>query len=242
MWHILSFVLGAVLGSFSNVVIYRLPRKGLKIWDPPRSFCPNCKHYLSWKDNIPILSYILLRGRCRYCGWRIPPRYFVVEVLSSIFYGMTSYIVRDIALMLGLWGLFTTLVIISFIDLETMMISDYLNVLVLIFSFLISLRIGILIPGSITAGFVLLLLFSVSKLSRSFGMGDVLLLGFSSMAMDLVSLNVAILVAASSALVYSIFKNRGLKLKAAVPFAPFLSIGIVVGILITAYTRGLISW
>ncbi len=242
MWHILSFIVGAILGSFSNVVIYRLPRENLKIWNPPRSFCPNCGHILSWKDNIPILSYVFLKGRCRYCGWRIPMRYFIVEVLNATFYGVTSFLTSDLIILFSLWGLFSVLVIISFIDLETMMISDSLNILVFLFSLLISLKIGYLVQGLITAVVIFSVFFLIAKISRGFGMGDVLLLSGASVSMEPIPLNVAILVAAATALLYSVIKNRGIALKAAVPFAPFISIGIIVGVLQTMYTRGVFSW
>lgn len=76
-----AFAFGAVIGSFLNVVICRLPL-GQSIVRPG-SRCPQCKQSIAWYDNIPILSYAVLRGRCRNCGWRIPARYPVVELLTS---------------------------------------------------------------------------------------------------------------------------------------------------------------
>ncbi|MDZ7616674.1 MAG: prepilin peptidase [Patescibacteria group bacterium] len=70
-------VLGAVLGSFFNVVVYRVPRGGSLI-DPP-SQCPKCKHPIRWRDNVPMLSWLLLRGRCRDCGIPISARYPIIE-------------------------------------------------------------------------------------------------------------------------------------------------------------------
>ncbi len=242
MWHILSFVLGAIIGSFLNVVIYRLPRDDLKLWDPPRSFCPNCGHPLSWKDNIPILSYIILKGRCRYCGWRIPFRYFFVEVSNSTFYLLSSFFIGDTLLLLAVWSVFSTLLAISFIDLETMTISDSMNLIVLISSLVISWRLDRLIWGLIVGGSVFGIFLLVAWLSRGFGMGDVFLIGASSVAMEPLSINIAILVSALSGLVYAAVKNKGLRMKEKVPFGPFLSIGIIVGILHTIWIRGMITW
>jgi leader peptidase (prepilin peptidase) / N-methyltransferase len=79
---LLAFVWGLLWGSFANVVIYRVPRDLSVV--RPRSHCPTCERQLPWYDNIPVLSYLLVRGRCRGCGGRIPLRYLVVELLAGI--------------------------------------------------------------------------------------------------------------------------------------------------------------
>src|SRR6478672_3934072 len=78
------FCMGATVGSFLNVVVYRLPR-GLNL-AYPGSFCPHCGHPIRGADNIPILSWLMLRGRCRDCGGRISPRYFVVELTMAVLF------------------------------------------------------------------------------------------------------------------------------------------------------------
>ena len=78
--YILSALGGLVVGSFLNVCIYRLPRG--EFFSKSRSFCPNCKSPIKGYDNIPVLSYIILRGKCRSCGERISPRYPLVELLT----------------------------------------------------------------------------------------------------------------------------------------------------------------
>jgi leader peptidase (prepilin peptidase)/N-methyltransferase len=86
--YVFAFVFGAVIGSFLNVLVYRVPRK----LDFVRgsSFCPNCEHRLSPLDLIPILSYLALRGKCRYCRKPISPRYMLVELLGGVF-GLCSW-------------------------------------------------------------------------------------------------------------------------------------------------------
>ena len=74
--------MGLIFGSFLNVCIYRLPR-GLSVSNPPRSACPQCHHQIASYDNIPVLSWLLLRGRCRYCHSPISPRYLVIELLTG---------------------------------------------------------------------------------------------------------------------------------------------------------------
>lgn len=83
------FGLGAVVGSFLNVVIHRLPL-GLSVNQPRRSFCPHCKTQLAASDNLPIVSWLLLRGRCRHCKAEISPRYLLVEVLCGLLF-LTVY-------------------------------------------------------------------------------------------------------------------------------------------------------
>ncbi len=79
---IIVFVFGSAVGSFLNVCIYRMPR-GISVVRP-RSFCTNCKKTIHWYDNIPLVSYIFLLGKCRNCKAKIAFRYFLVELLSAV--------------------------------------------------------------------------------------------------------------------------------------------------------------
>ena len=94
MLYITFFVLGSLWGSFSNVCIYRLPKNKHIIFS--RSYCPGCKNKISWFDNIPFISFMLLKGKCRSCGNKINFQYFLIELLSALcfvtiydFYGLT---------------------------------------------------------------------------------------------------------------------------------------------------------
>lgn len=121
------FVLGAAVGSFANVCIYRLPQEGLSIVRP-RSFCPACKKMIAWYDNVPIISWLLLGRRCRRCRAPIPVRYFLVELVLALgflglyfFYGIS-------ALWLIAAGLFAALVIVTVIDLDHQIIPDEISI------------------------------------------------------------------------------------------------------------------
>lgn len=83
--HFLAFYIGAGIGSFLNVVIYRLPL-GISVNKPRRSFCPSCKYQIPMWQNIPLLSWVLLRGKCANCGGKISVRYFLVELLTGVIF------------------------------------------------------------------------------------------------------------------------------------------------------------
>src|SRR3989338_2029905 len=120
------FIFGSVVGSFLNVCIARLP-KGESVVSP-RSHCPLCNTPIHFYDNVPLLSYVWLRGRCRFCRESISPRYFIVELLMAFFS----------VLLLGRFGLGLTffvnfvlvaaLIVISFVDLDVRIVPDVISI------------------------------------------------------------------------------------------------------------------
>lgn len=122
-WYMAAvvFAFGAVVGSFLNVCVHRMPR-GRSIVRPP-SHCPKCKQPIRWADNIPILSYVLLRGKCRHCGARISPRYVVVEFLTAALFLAIWW--RWAGWLVPIYWLFVAgLIIATFIDFEHYIIPD----------------------------------------------------------------------------------------------------------------------
>lgn len=127
---IVGFVIGASIGSFLNVVIYRLPR-GKSLSNPPKSFCPRCNHSLALPDLMPLLSWLLSKGRCRYCDEPVAPRYFLVELINGSLWAVIWYRFFcegwDPTRAIFYAAVAACLVAIIFIDWELYIIPDELN-------------------------------------------------------------------------------------------------------------------
>jgi leader peptidase (prepilin peptidase)/N-methyltransferase len=124
--NIAAFLLGLTCGSFLNVVIYRLPRDGLSITKPRRSFCPSCRNQIFWYDNIPVFSWIILKGRCRFCHVPVSFRYPLVELIAG-FLSLVVFQTEGLSFRY-FFSLYFVLALtaIAFIDLELMVIPDIL--------------------------------------------------------------------------------------------------------------------
>ncbi len=122
MTGVIIFLLGLAIGSFLNVVIYRLP-KSISL-SHPRSACPSCQAPIAAYDNIPVVSYLLLRGRCRHCRSPISLRYPLVELITAILF-LVVYLDKGINMQLPLYLLFLSFMIsIALIDIDTGLILD----------------------------------------------------------------------------------------------------------------------
>jgi leader peptidase (prepilin peptidase)/N-methyltransferase len=232
MLFIFSFTLGAVIGSFLNVCIYRIPA-GESIVHPP-SRCPACGSGIRWYQNVPILSYLLLRGRCAACGVRISARYPLVEALTGVLFVLVFYRFGLHGATLVYWLFAAALVVVTFIDLDHQIIPDVISLPGIFVGFLCALAIpwlswtdsllGILAGGGslylVAAGYELL------TKKEGMGGGDIKLLAmigaflgwqailpivfFSSLVGTLVGVPVMLI------------KNADSKL--AIPFGPFLAV------------------
>ena len=235
LWGIFSVILGAIVGSFLNVCIYRIPSGRSIVF--PASHCPTCEHPIKVYDNIPIISYLILRGKCRNCNGRISPVYPAIELLTAV---MSVLLFQRYGLSLGyLFSfLFTcALIVITFIDLKHQIIPDVITLpgiplfaLAAIFfmnvTFMDSL-IGILAGG----GFLFLVAFGYQLLTKRDGMGggDIKLLAMLGGFLGWQSLWFIVMAASLIGAVagISIMISKGKDTKYAVPFGPFLSIGAI---------------
>lgn len=121
-----AFILGAVVGSFLNVCIYRMPLD-LSVNEPKRSFCPHCKKQIPWTQNIPLVSWLVLRGKCANCHAPIAFRYFAVELLTALLFfaaWVKCWRSDHWELVFPIWILLGLLIVATFIDLEHFIIPD----------------------------------------------------------------------------------------------------------------------
>jgi|YelNatPaOPRAMG01_1025707.scaffolds.fasta_scaffold148624_1 leader peptidase (prepilin peptidase)/N-methyltransferase len=250
------FILGLIFGSFANVCIYRLP-KGKSIITPG-SFCPNCNKNIKWFDNIPVLSYIFLKGKCRYCKKPISPRYLIVELLTGIlFFLMYKKFGISISTLIYIF-LTLCLIIISFIDIDTFLISD----VIVIPGILIGLFLSFLFPqihnmeriqgflysfeGILLGGGILIFLGIVGKLlfkKDAMGGGDVKLLGmigaFLGWKPVFLTLFFGSLFGTLISLTLILLGKR--KIDDYVPFGPYLALGALISIFLKGnYFLGII--
>src|ERR1700755_1158624 len=225
---------GATIGSFLNVVAYRLPRAESLV--SPGSRCPGCATAIKPYDNVPVFGWLLLRGRCRNCKIRISPRYPIVEAVTALL-AVTVVLAKhstvDLALGLTLVGV---LVPIALIDLEHRIIPNKITVPAAIAAVAIGAALDLngvpeqLIAGAGAGGF---LLFFALAYPRGMGMGDVklafvlgLFLGRSVAVAILAGVLLGTIVGAAVMARVGVEKGR----KTAVPFGPFLALGGVIGL------------
>ncbi|MFA6142974.1 MAG: prepilin peptidase, partial [Candidatus Omnitrophota bacterium] len=123
--QIFMFMFGAIIGSFLNVCIYRLPKNQSIIF--PASHCTTCNRGLFWQDNIPIISYISLRGKCRFCNAKISPRYLIVEFLTATLL-LLLYVIFGFSAKFFAYAVFTGgLIVATFVDFEIQEIPDQIS-------------------------------------------------------------------------------------------------------------------
>jgi leader peptidase (prepilin peptidase) / N-methyltransferase len=227
-------VLGAIVGSFLNVVAYRLPRHE-SLWKPA-SHCPRCGTPVKPYDNIPILSWLLLGGRCRSCSEPISPRYPLVEALTGALC-VGAVLTHDSAASIAL-GISLILVVVpaALIDLEHRIIPNRITGLGAVVALAIGLALdpagepGRLIAGLAAGGFLLL---AALAYPGGMGMGDVKLAAVMGLFLGRAVAS-AILIALLAAVVFGVFvmarKGARAGRKTAVPFGPFLALGAIVAL------------
>ena len=132
-WSLCFFVLGCMTGSFLNVCIHRMPRDMSIV--TPRSHCPHCKYSIPWYLNLPLVTWLALRGRCKNCGAPIAPRYFIVELLTGVAFlgcwltfGRAGQPLLSLPLALVYAGFLSGLIVATFIDFEHLIIPDEITI------------------------------------------------------------------------------------------------------------------
>ena len=231
--EVFAFIFGLCIGSFLNVCIFRLPAS--QSITKPRSHCPNCNELIRFYDNIPILSYLVLRGRCRFCKEKISLRYPVVEFLTGLF-ALVTYLKYGITLEALIYYVFVSaLIVITFIDIDHQIIPDIITLpgIPLFFAA------GFALPGityidaiiGILAGggslFLVAWIYHLVTKKEGMGGGDIKLLAMIGALIGwqgvLFTIFVASAVGTISGILVMLKARKSMKL--AIPFGPFLAIG-----------------
>jgi leader peptidase (prepilin peptidase) / N-methyltransferase len=230
------FLFGAIIGSFANVCIFRIPAEESIVF--PGSRCPECKQPVAWYDNIPLLSWLVLRGRCRSCQEPISFRYFVVELVTALA-AVALYLRFGLGVeWLVLFTFVAALIVITFIDLDHRIIPDVISLPGIVVGFLLSLRgapgpgplasaIGILAGG----GLLLAVAWGYHALTGREGMGggDIKLLGMVGAFLGWRSVPFTMLFSSLTGSVVGVTLMwwTGSDTKYAIPFGPFLALGAI---------------
>ncbi|HYW20851.1 MAG TPA: A24 family peptidase [Nodularia sp. (in: cyanobacteria)] len=143
---IIVFALGASIGSFINVVVYRLPARLSVLWPPSR--CPRCLNQLKAHDNVPVLGWLWLRGRCRYCQTKISIRYPVVEGITGIIFLVVFLVFQVSIITISYWAFCSWLLALSLIDLDTMTLPNVLTKSGLVVGICFQMAVGFISQGS----------------------------------------------------------------------------------------------
>ena len=236
--YIIIFIIGLIFGSFLNMLIHRLP-SGVSLFKPLGSTCIHCKHRIKWHENIPVFSYLFLKGKCSNCSKPISIVYPLVELTTALVtlllymnYSPNWELIVTIAL-------FYTLIVLSFIDLKYKAVPDYLLIIAVILAVIVGDLIDILI---FAGGFVLLELVITfyiqnvkAKITKNkdletqsaLGEGDIPIAGVIGGLLGLHLGISAIFLAAMLGLLMSIY-NLLSKKEIETPFIPFLSLGLFI--------------
>ena len=233
-----AFAIGLIFGSFLNVLTYRIPL-GISLFNPIGSECPHCQHKIKWYENIPVFSYLFLRGKCSNCSERISIIYPVVELTTGVVTVLLyNHQWLDLDLILTI-VLFYTLIVLSFIDFKFKAVPDYLLIVVVILTLMVGDWKNALI---FMGGFVLLeliLTFYIQTIKakitknkelenqRALGEGDIPIAGAIGGLLGIHLGISAIFLGAILALIPAVY---GLVVKKEIetPFIPFLSLGLFI--------------
>ncbi len=250
-----SVIFGLMVGSFLNVVIYRLPKMMEQEWHnnclelqgkeiptqqqftlaKPRSSCPHCGHKIKAMENVPVISYLLLRGRCSACKTPISLRYPLVEMLTGSLIGLTSWQFGYTVTTLFAWTFVFALIVLTFIDFDTQLLPDDITLPLLWLGLLFNLNFGLTdlksaVIGAMAGYLVLWSVFWLFKLIRGkegMGYGDFKLLAAIGAWFGWKLLPAVILLSSTLGAIIGIalivLTKRGKDVP--IPFGPFLAIG-----------------
>lgn len=233
-YYFVSLLLGLVVGSFLNVVIYRLPRHESLV--RPGSRCPGCGVGIRFYDNVPVLSWVILRRRCRACGARIAIRYPLVEAITGVAYVLAFWRLGPDWPLLVAWAFIAAMVAVAYIDHDHMIIPNVIVIPGAVVGLMASVAIHphrwwVYVAGSLGAGAFMFILVMVWP--GGMGPGDIkmaLFMGAVLGANVVVALFAAFLVGSLAGVFMLAVQKRSRKEK--IPFGPYLALGAVLATLV----------
>jgi leader peptidase (prepilin peptidase)/N-methyltransferase len=244
---LIAGLLGALIGSFLNVCIYRLPRQESIAW--PGSHCPKCSHPLAWYDNIPILSYFMLAGRCRHCTEPIPFRYPLVEVLNAAGYVALLWFFGASWITVAYGLFYSALLVVAGTDLSHKIIPNAVTFPGIIAGFVCAstvLPLGFLnsLLGALVGGGILWLLAWASPYlfgKEGMGGGDIKLLAMIGAFLGWKPALMTIMIGSllGSLVGVALIAAQAIKREDYIPFGPFLVGGALVALF---FGRSLLDW
>ena len=245
--YLIVALFGALIGSFLNVCIYRLPRRESVAW--PGSHCPSCSHQIAWYDNIPIVSYVILLGRCRNCSVRIPLRYPIVEALNTLgFVGLLWFFGPSWST--AVYGLlYSALLVVAGTDLSHKIIPNVVTfpgIVVGLVSAATILPLGLVdsLIGLLVGGGILWFLAWISPYlfgKEGMGGGDIKLLAMIGAFLGWKPALITIMMGSflGSLVGVSLIAARVIKREDYIPFGPFLVVGAVVTLF---FGQSILDW
>lgn len=244
---IVSFIFGSAVGSFLNVCIHRIPA-GISIVSPPSS-CPSCANRIAFYDNIPILGYILLKGRCRSCGASISAIYPIVEAATGALCAALYYLFGPSVEFFAYFAFVSALIVVTFIDLKLQIIPDVISIPGIVAGIAVSYFIpslGLVDSAGgflLGAGFLFIIAMGYHFLTGKEGMGggDIKLLGMIGAFLGWKGAVSALIIGAfAGAVIGGVLMFRyGKDSKYAIPFGPFLAAGAAVYLF---FGPSIVSW
>ncbi|MFV8248664.1 prepilin peptidase [Bdellovibrio bacteriovorus] len=235
-FYVLFFVLGAIFGSFGNVVIYRLPREESVV--KPRSYCYSCKTQIKWYDNIPILSWFILRGKCRKCQAKFSFRYPLVEIIMAVLFALSYHYAGLTWTLLEYLIFIFGLVVCTFIDLDHMILPDEFTLSGIVIGLVgaalnpqrefLDALFGVLMGGGFLWGMAYV--YYMFTKNEGMGGGDIKLLAWIGAIVGWKAIPFVIMTSAIVGSVIGLIAARKQKagLKTVIPFGPYLALGAVI--------------
>lgn len=246
------FLFGACVGSFLNVCVYRIPREESVV--KPRSHCPHCGRLIAWYDNVPVLSYLVLRAKCRQCGERISPRYMLIELLVAVLFTLVWLLYGLLSRPDGYWMLLDAripvywlalsgLVVATFVDFEHYIIPDRISLGGVAAGLLLSAGVPSLhgtvsrvasleagVIGALAGGGLLWSVGFIGKLvlkKEAMGLGDVKLLAAigAFLGWQAVLFTVIVSSFAGSLVGVGLIATGGKKWQSRIPYGPYIALG-----------------